>query len=186
MGKEKIVKGVVEIGKAGLKVGLAAVSSKVLLQNVEPIIKIAHEVRDVFKNDNKVTVPVIFSKECQLDIKSAEEMLSNYGLKYISIPATYKDANAKYHDWLIGQVIYNEPKSGQRVNLGETIKLKYLTQETLDASQALYKQSEEIKKQAIANRAEKIAAVKEMAKQKIPNLKRSDRKNNAEEINEEN
>lgn len=136
-------------------------------QTASSILKLIYDEK---KNNTSVSIPKLYSREYQLTIEQAFEILSNYGLKAVAVKTQLKEADIKFKNYFDNQVISTDPKAGQKVKPGDTILVKYITQEVINESQRLFEKSEAEKEQAEFNKLSKKIEQKEKRTQLLSEI----------------
>lgn len=99
------------------------------------------------QKENKVQVPNLNKKGFPITIDDAEKRLKKSGLEICKIPLTVQDAKSKYRNCRIDEVISSSKKQGTWVFIGDTIDVRYVTEEVIRESQKIFEESE-LRKQA--------------------------------------
>ncbi|MCD7777643.1 MAG: PASTA domain-containing protein [Clostridiales bacterium] len=113
-----------------------------------------------------VTVPEVGDSKFPLSLEQATELINKNGLEVMSIAISVTDADKKYRNYINNQVVETKPKSGQKVEPGSSVLVKYITQEVIDESKHIYEESENQKAQKIQERLEKKAQKAQKAKER--------------------
>lgn len=121
------------------------------------------------KQKRLVSVPELYSKEYPLSAEQAVELLNNYGLKSILVKTSIDDADIKYRKCFASQVISTKPKGKQKVDPGDVVFVKYITQEVIDASQKIFEELDTNKKEIVSQKQNKRLERKERTEQIIKN-----------------
>lgn len=166
----------------------AGIAATIIIPNIKPIINFAEKCFDKISDSKteKVMVPSLLSNECPLNVEQAVEMIKKVNLNVVLIEARDRDINVKYRNCFDRQVIYSEPRSNQKVPVGTTVKVKYITKEIIDASMKLYKEQQAIKAHVAEQRSKNIADMKDKVIQKMPKKKQPIGNIIEEELNEQN
>lgn len=124
-----------------------------------PIINV---IADKISIDQKssVVVPLIYGGEHQLTIDDAEKMLSDRGLVTRPLSLYRQEANEKYRNCFDLQVLSSDPKPKQKVKVGDTVTVWYITQEVIDESQKIFDETQRQKSDAKQARARKRTHIK--------------------------
>lgn len=176
-------------GKKKLEVGvvLCAVGKVVYDNLIQPqlekiINEIAAKLDKEIKNskDGKVTIPDLCQPDFPLDVNTVVALLEEKKFKTVTAPLQVKDAKSKYKDCIDNQVV-EIPKQGKRVEIGSILKIKYITQDVIDASIAIFEDEEKVKielkeqkaiarQERIEKRNEKIADIQDKAKETMKHI----------------
>lgn len=106
-------------------------------------------------------VPQLYKKGFPLELDQATEILANANLKAIPSKLNIKEAHPRYKDCFDMQVISADPKPEQKVEVGSSVVVRYITQEVIEESQRLFDEEEERK---AAQREQRKAAMDNAAK----------------------
>lgn len=115
------------------------------------------------KQEEKVKIPELYSKDFPIDLNEAQKLLEDCGLKSATSKLTLKDADSRYKDCFVMQVISSNPKQGTMVKIGTTVYLKCITEDVIKKSQQMFDDAERVKKEL----KEKKALMKQERKEKI-------------------
>lgn len=115
------------------------------------------------KTDEKkwVVIPALYDKEFPLGLEQVTELLTNCGLKVVPSKLSIREARPKYKDYFDLQVIGSKPKHKHKMQLGEVILVRYITQEVIDESQRLAEEAEKEKAERLLARNEQRVRAKE-------------------------
>lgn len=115
------------------------------------------------KTDEKkwIVVPALYDKEFPLGLEQVTELLINCGLKVVPSKLSVCEARPKYKDCFDLQVIGSKPKHKQKMQLGEIIFVRYITQEVIDESRRLAEEVKKGKAERLLARNEQRARAKE-------------------------
>ena len=178
-GKKKI--------EAGGAIG-AAVGGIIFSNLIQPYIKefvnaIVNKLDYQIKNskDGKITIPDMCQPDFPLDVETVVSLLEDKKFITATVPLQLKDANSKYKDCINNQVVGTSPKQGKRVELESIIKVRYITQEVIDASIKIFEDEEkakaELKEQKAIekqerrdHRKEKVSEVTDKARNTIGHI----------------
>lgn len=119
------------------------------------------------KIDTKVIIPELYRKGFPIDLKQAEELLTERGLKVSKSKLRMKEADPKYRDYEDTQVIDSNPKQGVKVKIGTTVCLRYITAEVIEESQKIFDDSVRIKQEAKEQKAAEKQEKKERLKESV-------------------
>lgn len=116
-----------------------------LLVTVLPSVKLIDELIDRWLK-NKVRVPNLNKKGFPITVDDAEKRLKKSGLEICKIPLTIQQAESKYRNCRVDEVISSSEKQGTLVDVGYTIDVRYIPEEVIRESQRMFEASE-LKKQ---------------------------------------
>ncbi|MCD8089298.1 MAG: hypothetical protein LUD81_01490 [Clostridiales bacterium] len=146
MSKKKKSKGLSTV-ETGLNVAMKAVGPYVN-PFVNPLIEsivnpLADKLTETLEERKiLVTVPELCANGFPLSTEQATKILTDCGLKIMLIELPLKEAEPKYKDCFVNQVIETQPKAKEKIEPGSTILVKYITQEIIDESKRLYTENE--------------------------------------------
>ncbi len=141
-------------GKKKIEVGgaIGAVGGIIFSNLIQPYIKdfvnaIVNKLDYQIKNskDGKITIPDMCQPDFPLDVETVVSLLEEKKFITAIVPLQLKDANSKYKDCINNQVVGTSPKQGKRVELESIIKVRYITQDVIDASIKIFENEEKIK-----------------------------------------
>ncbi|MDU7244183.1 MAG: hypothetical protein E7K64_04475 [Clostridia bacterium] len=110
-----------------------------------PGVKLADDLINQRK-ENKVRVPNLNKKGFPISVDDAEKRLKKSGLEICKIPLTIQQAESKYRNCRVNEVISSSEKQGTLVDVGYTIDVRYIPEEVIRESQRIFEASE-LKKQ---------------------------------------
>ena len=148
-------------GKKKIEAGgaIGAVGGIIFSNLIQPYIKefvnaIVNKLDYQIKNskDGKITIPDMCQPDFPLDV---------------TVPLQLKDANSKYKDCINNQVVGTSPKQGKRVELESIIKVRYITQEVIDASIKIFEDEEKAKAELKEHKAIEKQERKDHRKEKV-------------------
>lgn len=125
----------------------------------------------VEKRQTLVSVPNLCVDGYLLTREQAEEQLRSKGLGATFVKSTVSDARIKYHKYSDGLIIGTNPKANTKVEPGSIIKVKYISQETIDRSAQMYKEAEERKRAAVQKKQAKKEQHKKQRSQVATGIK---------------
>ena len=141
-------------GKKKIEAGgaIGAVGGIIFSNLIQPYIKefvnaIVNKLDYQIKNskDGKITIPDMCQPDFPLDVETVVSLLEDKKFITATVPLQLKDANSKYKDCINNQVVGTSPKQGKRVELESIIKVRYITQEVIDASIKIFEDEEKAK-----------------------------------------
>lgn len=116
-----------------------------------PSVKLIDELI-IQRKENKVRVPNLNKKGFPITVDDAEKRLKKSGLEICKIPLTIQNAESKYRNCRVDEVISSSEKQGTLVDVGYTIDVRYIPEEVIRESQRMFEESE-LKKQDKKDRA---------------------------------
>lgn len=119
--------------------------SDLLKVTILPVVKLIEKLINQRK-ENKVRVPNLNKKGFPITIDDAERRLKKSGLEICKIPLTIQQAESKYRNCRVNEVISSSEKQGTLVDAGYTIDVCYIPEEVIRESQRIFEESE-LKKQ---------------------------------------
>lgn len=148
-------------------VGIAA-TVITIVPVVAPLVeKVVDEITTWLSNKSElVTIPTLYDKGFPIKLEEAIEALRVAGLKPIPSELNVKEADAKYKDCFVLQVVSSNPEHKQKAPAGSGVIVKYITQEVIDESQKVFEEQERQKAEDKRLKTEKRAQQIEQA-QKI-------------------
>lgn len=114
--------------------------------------------------DETVTVPALCDKNYPLDLEKVISVLEGCGLKATPSKLSIRNAHPKYRNCDDRQVISTKPKCGQKVPVGTTILVSYITQEVIDESLRLFEEEKKQKASVKLAKAQKRAEQRDRTK----------------------
>lgn len=150
------------IGVVGDIVGLSAVNE--LLEFIVQYIK-EHPHSEDAKNEFKAFKNLVTNKS-SVTLPVAQKLMENYGLKVLSQSLDIREADAKYKDFVDMQVVDIKYPSN-KLKVGDTVIIKYITQEVLDRSIQLFDEEQKQKEIAKKKKNEKVEEQNQQVKKLI-------------------
>lgn len=99
---------------------------------------------------SKVVVPQLYDLGFPLRLDQAVTMLTNAGLTAMPSELDIKEADPQYRNCVNSEVVGSNMRPKQKVNVGSTVIVRYVTQEVINESKRLFEESE--KQKAETNR----------------------------------
>lgn len=125
--------------------------------------KVAEKMK-IAEHTDRFSIPALYDKESPLNLDQAVELLNNYGLKAIPLKLRLEEAHPKYRNCFDFQIIDSRAYY-KKVREGDTIIVKYITQEVIDRSMDIFTEAQnrkaELKRLKAEERAERQAAMKQ-------------------------
>lgn len=81
-----------------------------------------------------VTIPPLYDKGFSIKLEEAVDALNVAGLKPIPSKLDIKEADAKYRNCFVFQVVSSNPEHKQKAPAGSGVIVKYITQEVIKES----------------------------------------------------
>lgn len=142
-------------------------------------------------NDGKIKIPNLCQPDFPLKVDVVVSLLEDKKFTTLTAPLQLSDANSKYKDCIDTQVVEIAPKQGKRVDIGEVIKIKYITQEVIEASIKIFQDEEKEKieyreKKALEKlehkerRKEKMSVIMDKAKETVGGILNKEKKGDKE------
>lgn len=122
--------------------------------DIRPIVEAAPVIISLFHDmlprlfpaqPEKVLIPQLCDENFPVTLNQATKLLTDAGLKVMSIDLTLADADPKYKDYRDTQITDSDWKYKQMAPVGTTVMIKYITQEVIDESRRLYDAEEKRK-----------------------------------------
>ncbi len=137
-------------------VGLAATVVTVVPVVAPLVEKAIDDITTQLSHKSKlVTIPPLYDKGFPIKLDAAVESLKIAGLKPIPSKLDIKEADAKYRDCFVLQVVSSNPEHKQKTPAGSGVIIKYITQEVIDESQKIFEELERQKAEDKRLKAEK-------------------------------
>lgn len=138
--------------KIEAKGAICAIGGIIFSNLIQPYIKdfvnaIVNKLDYQIKNskDGKITIPDMCQPDFPLDVETVVSLLEDKKFITATVPLRLKDASSKYKDCINNQVVGTSPKQGKRVELESIIKVRYITQDVIDASIKIFEDEEKAK-----------------------------------------
>lgn len=138
--------------KIEAKGAICAIGGIIFSNMIQPYIKdfvnaIVNKLDYQIKNskDGKITIPDMCQPDFPLDVETVVSLLEDKKFITATVPLRLKDASSKYKDCINNQVVETSPKQGKRVELESIIKVRYITQDVIDASIKIFEDEEKAK-----------------------------------------
>lgn len=163
-------------------VGLAATVVTVVPVVAPLVEKLVDELTvRLFPKSELVMIPPLYDKGFPIKLDEAVESLKIAGLKPIISKLDIKEADAKYRDCFVLQVVSSNPEHKQKAPVGSGVIIKYITKEIIDESQRIFEELERQKAEDKQLKTEKREQQIEQA-QKIVSDAASSAKNGVRRI----
>lgn len=132
------------------------------------IIKAVEELIDKLPDmPSKVSVPQLYGLGFPLKLDQAVTMLTNAGLIAMPSELDIKEADLKYRNCVDSEVVGSNTNPKQKVDVGFTVIVRYITREVIDESQRIFdemkRQQLEIKRVKAEKRSQRIGHVQKIA-----------------------
>lgn len=122
----------------------AANSTVEVVSSVAPLIQpvVDEIVEAVDYRRGMIRVPELCVKDFRVTLEQAEQQLIAKGLNIIATPLVLADAEPAYRDYIHMQVVDTHPKGRTKVEEGDAVKVRFITQEIIDESKKIFEQQE--------------------------------------------
>ena len=161
-------------GVLGMAIGLLSAAAPIITTIVD---KIPTETNGKKESELLVAVPDICMKGFPLTVEQVNEKLLSEGFKMMASEIALKDSHPKYRQCFDHQVVGYMPKG--KAKPGTMIDVRYVTQEVIDRSQAMFDEQEkktaELKAKRVSDRQQRVERVKDGAKKIFSNHGRKEK-----------
>lgn len=163
--------------KIEAKGAICAIGGIIFSNLIQPYIKdfvnaIINKLDYQIKNskDGKITIPDMCQPDFPLDVETVVSLLEDKKFITATVPLRLKDASSKYKDCINNQVVGTSPKQGKRVELESIIKVRYITQDVIDASIKIFEDEEKAKSEHKEKKEIEKQEYKDRRKEKVSEI----------------